>query len=367
MFQITYQSKNSKARTGKIETRKGIVETPSFIFKTYNLKKILNEDILQKINTQIIKSDAFEIWKILSDEAINFSTGIHDILKWQKPILTDSGSLEILKLKEIDPKNNIIEILNSGINFFNHQKGIEDYFDAEKSLKIQEELNADIMTTFDLPINWHEDLNIVLEQTEKSHNWQIRFLEAKTSNQQVLGVIGGGIFDNLIELSIKFLNKLNLDGIIINNFLNQPEINKVLNILEIINKNYPENKIKYAKNVQSIQDLFQFIKNGIDIFETDLPYKKAKNGLVFIENKIINLNQAQYSNDESILDETCDCPICEEGRTKKEIYWQLKLNDSKGFENIIIHNIYFINKLMHNIREAIKQDKIEELEGYFKN
>lgn len=367
MFQIIHSLKNNKARIGKIETNKGEIKTPAFVFKTHNLKKILEEEILKNINTQIIKTDVFEIWKILSDEGINFSTGIHDILKWQKPIITDSGSLEILKLKEIDFQNNIIEILNSGINFYNYKKGLENYFDAETSLKIQEELNADIITAFDLPIEWQKELNIILEQTEKSHIWQTRFLEAKTSNQLVLGILGGGIFNNLIELSIKFLNKLNFDGIIINNFLNQPEKEKVLNILKIVNKNYSENKIKYIKNVESIKDLFEFIKNGVDLFETNLPYKNSKNGIVFIENKTINILNSQFSNDESILDELCDCPICQNGVTKKEIYWQIKLKDSKGFENLLIHNTYFINNLTKQIQEAIKQEKLEDLEKFYSN
>ncbi|MDW8279765.1 MAG: tRNA guanosine(34) transglycosylase Tgt [bacterium] len=365
MFQILYKSKNNNARVGKIETSKGIIETPAFVFKTYNLQKSLNEETLKNINIQIIKTDAFELWKILSDEGINFSTGIYDILKWQKPIITDSGSLEILKLKENNPKKNIIEILNSGINFFDYQKRLEDYFDSEKSLKIQEELNPNIITAFDLPIEWSENKNIVLEQTEKSHIWQTRFLEAKTSNQQVLAVLGGGIDNDLIELSLRFLNKLSFDGLIINNFLKNPDAEKLIQILKIVNQNYSENKIKYIKNIQSIQELFLFIENGIDMFETELPYKMAKNGFIWSLNQIINLNKNEYNNDNSILDEFCDCLICKQEKTKQEINWQIKNKNPEGFKNLLTHNIYFLNKLTQEIRESIKENKLKELKKYY--
>ncbi|MGC8775948.1 MAG: tRNA-guanine transglycosylase [Minisyncoccia bacterium] len=377
MLEIIYKDQKTAARCGKIETAKGIIETPAFILKTHNILKPLEEEKLKEINTQIIKTDAYEIWKILSDEGINFSTGIYDILKWHGPIMTDSGSLEIIKIKLIDQKNNILNISNSGIHFKDHRQGIEDYFDAETSLKIQEELNPDIITAFDLPNDFYftsnknstlnENKNQALETLEKSQKWQIRFLEAKTSTKQVYGVLGGGIFNDLIELSSQFLKKFNFDGIIILNTLQKPELKEILKIIDLVNKNTYEIQIKHIKNIESIKELFEVIKKGIDVFETDLPYKNSKNGLAWSLNKIINLNEPKYSNDNSILDEFCECPICKEGITKKEIYWQLNLKDKKAFTNLLIHNIYFINNLTKNIQEAIKNNELKKLEKFYLN
>ncbi|GIW65321.1 MAG: queuine tRNA-ribosyltransferase [Candidatus Parcubacteria bacterium] len=367
MIELIKKDLKTNARVGKIETAKGIIETPAFVLKTHNLLSPIDSINLKKINTQILKTNAYEIWKNISDEGINFSTGIYNLLNWHGPIMTDSGSIEILKIKKADEKNNILEISNSGINFKDKNKGIEKYFDAEESLKIQEELEPDIITAFDLPLNLKEDENEVLKKTEISHNWQIRFLEAKSSIQQILGVLGGGTFLNLVELSAKFLEKLNFDGIVINNFENKLELEKLIKIIEILNQNIHPSRIKHIKNIESIKELFAVIKQGVDTFESNLPYKNAKSGILMTDFGNLNLTNTNYENDNSNLDETCACPICLTGITKKDLYYQLKTKNKHGFINLLTHNIYFFNNLMGNIRAAIQNNELEKLEKFYLN
>lgn len=362
MIEITHKETKTQARCGKIETKKGIIETPAFVLKTNNLKvNNLEKEDLTQTKSQILKTDAFELWKILSDEGINFSTGIYDILKWNGSVITDSGSEKILKLKTGDQKNNIVEITNSGLKFKDAKKGIEDYFDSEISLKIQEELYSDLIIAFDLPYNdeGYEGAKINLEI---SNNWQIRFLEAKTSNQIILGVVSGGIFKDLINLSTKFLNKLNFDGFVLGNWIKRPEFKNVLEIIKISTLNFSESKIRYIKDIETIKELFDVIELGIDLFDSNIPYHNTKNNIALTYSSgQINLNDSVYSNDNSLLDEFCECPICQEGETKKNMYWNLKLKNKKAEKSLLIHNIYFINKLLKDIREAIKHNKLEEL------
>jgi queuine tRNA-ribosyltransferase len=365
MIELIKKDKQTNARVGKIETAKGIIETPAFVLKTHNLLTWVESSNLKKINTQILKTNAYEIWKNLSDEGINFSTGIYDILNWYGPIMTDSGSLEILKIKQADKKNNILEISNSGINFKDKNKGIEKYFDAEESLKIQEELEPDIITAFDLPLNLKENENEAIKKTELSHHWQIRFLEAKSSLQQVFGVLGGGFFLNLVESSAQFLEKLNFDGIVISNFETKLNSEKLTEILKIVNQIIHPSRIKHIKNIESIKELFAVIKQGVDTFESELPYKNSKSGILMTDFGNLNLNNQNYENDDSNLDETCACPICLTGITKKDIHHQLKTKNKQGFINLLTHNIYFLNNLAQNIRQAIQNNELEKLEKIY--
>jgi queuine tRNA-ribosyltransferase len=355
MFQIIKENNKTKSRIGKFEIKDRVYETPNFVLNNIEPQlfflKNKQEENISKINNSFLEINTLKIWELFGEEEINFALGIHNILDWKGPIISSSLSKNLFNF----PKSNLT-INNSGIYLEKPEEGIEDYFDAELSLKIQEELKTDIISAFNLPIFLDDDYNLAKEKVEKSNHWQQRFLEAKTSLQLSFGIIDGGLFDDLIEKNSKFINNLNFDGFILENLSNDKNFEKISLALSYLSLAKP----KYLKNLKSFKNLIEFIKKGVDLFDVSFIIAESLNGFMFTSNKIIDLK-----NEEPDIETSCECKICTDYNSNLNLL--VKNKEEKIINELIIHNILFTENLFNLIRKGIETEKLEDVIKYFEN
>jgi queuine tRNA-ribosyltransferase len=358
MFQIIKRDNLTKARVGKIETAHGFFETPSLFIKTKkNQIKFIQPEEYKSLKIQSIEADAYIIFELIGEEGLASTNGIFDILKYKCPVITSSGSEYLFSLK--------FKINNSGINFENLQKGVEDYFDAELSIKIQQELQSDIISAFHIPILPQYNYEKAKILFENSLNWQMRSLEAKNSNQEIYGIIDCGKFEDLIEQNTKFLSKLSFDGFQIGNRLNHLDFNSLKNIISKMNQNLEEEKPKHFSEFVSLEEIFFLVESGMDTFSF-YPDFWSKKGIAWNNSGKINLKEKLDTLIlNSPIEEFCNCPVCSAEIKIKDLIDLLNKKSNDFYRFLNVHNIYFLNNLMELIRESISNGEFQKLKEYF--
>ncbi|HEY4538356.1 MAG TPA: tRNA guanosine(34) transglycosylase Tgt [Savagea sp.] len=361
---ILKKSTESKARYTKIDTPHGTVETPMFMpVGTLATVKFLSPEDLKKIGSQVILSNTYHLWIRPGEDVVKQAGGLHSFMNYNGPILTDSGGFQVFSLGKIRT------IKEEGVHFRNHLNGEKLFLSPEKAIQVQNDLGADIIMSFDECPPYPATYEYMKNSVERTLRWAKRGQEAHTRkhDQALFGIVQGGEFEDLRELSAKTLVEMDFPGYSIGGTSVGEPKDVMYKMIDYSVAHLPEDKPRYLMGVGSIDGIFEGVVRGVDMFDCVLPTRVARHGAAMTTMGRVNIKNKKYEYDFSPLDENCDCEACQ-NYTKAYLRHLIRTNEGFGMRLLSIHNLRFLLKLMEDIRQAIQDDTLLELkEEVYKN
>ena len=365
MYAVTYEliktCKQSGARLGVLHTPHGDIETPIFMpVGTQATVKSMTPEELKEIGSQIILSNTYHLYLRPGHELVKKAGGLHEFMHWDKPILTDSGGFQVFSLGPLR------KISEEGVEFRSHLDGSKHFLTPEKAMEIQNALGSDIMMAFDECAPYPASREYVKNSLERTTRWLERCKEAHKNpeKQALFGIIQGGMYKDLREQSAKEITAIDLPGYAIGG-LSVGEPKPIMyDILEHTTPFMPVDKPRYLMGVGSPDDLIEGVIRGVDMFDCVLPTRIARNGTAMTSQGKVVVRNATYAEDFTPLDPECDCYTCR-NYTKAYIRHLIKTNEMLGARLITNHNLHFLLKLMENIRQAIREDRLLDFREEF--
>lgn len=354
-FTLTHSSSDSKARCGIIETPHGVVETPIFMpVGTLATVKFLSPEEIKSIGSGIILSNTYHLWLRPGENVVEKAGGVQKFMNYNGPMLTDSGGFQVFSLS----KNRKID--EEGVTFRSHLNGDKLFLSPEKSIEIQNKIGADIIMSFDECIPYPADYNYAKKSVERTLRWAKRGKDAhKRSDQALFGIVQGGEYQDLREYCTNKLVEMDFDGYSIGGTSVGEDKETMYKMIDYSIKNLPADKPRYLMGVGAVNDLFEGVERGIDMFDCVLPTRIARHGTLMTSEGRINIKKAIYKEDFTPLDSKCDCYTCK-NYTKAYLNHLFRCNEGLGDRLCSIHNLRFLISLMEGIRKAIKEDRYLE-------
>ena len=360
-YELLKKDSKTKARYGKIHTNHGTFETPMFMpVGTKATVKSLTKEELKDANSGIILANTYHLWLKPGEDIIKKAGGIHKFMNYDGPILTDSGGFQVFSLAK--NKNDICE---EGVHFKSHIDGSKLFLTPEKSIDIQNKLDSDIAMSFDECPPYPVSYEYMKASVERTLRWAKRGKDVHNNkNQSLFGIVQGGEFTDLREYSCKETVKIGFDGYSIGGISVGEDKETMYKMVEDGERFLPDDKVRYLMGVGEPIDIIESVIRGIDIFDCVLPTRLARHGVAITHNGRINFNNAKYKEDFSSVDKKCNCYTCK-NYTRSYIRHLINTEEMLGARLLSLHNIYFLNQLTINLREAIKEDKILEFRDNF--
>ena len=365
MYAVTYEliktCKQSGARLGVLHTPHGDIETPIFMpVGTQATVKSMTPEESKEIGSQIILSNTYHLYLRPGHELVKKAGGLHEFMHWDKPILTDSGGFQVFSLGPLR------KISEEGVEFKSHLDGSKHFLTPEKAMEIQNALGSDIMMAFDECAPYPASREYVKNSLERTTRWLERCKEAHKNpeKQALFGIIQGGMYKDLREQSAKEITAIDLPGYAIGGLSVGEPKPMMYDILEHTTPFMPVDKPRYLMGVGSPDDLIEGVIRGVDMFDCVLPTRIARNGTAMTSQGKVVVRNATYAEDFTPLDPECDCYTCR-NYTKAYIRHLIKTNEMLGARLITTHNLHFLLKLMENIRQAIREDRLLDFREEF--
>ncbi len=360
-YELLHQDKNSGARRGVIHTPHGDIQTPVFMpVGTQATVKSLTPEELKEIGAQIILSNTYHLYLRPGHELVKEAGGLHQFMRWNRPILTDCGGFQVFSLSDLRT------ISEEGVEFKSHLDGSKHFLSPEKVMEIEEALGADIIMAFDECVEYPASYEYTKNSMERTTRWAKRCKEAhKTVDKQGLfGIIQGGFYKDLRLQSAKDLIALDFPGYAIGGISVGEPKEEFLDILHYTAPLMPENKPRYLMGVGTPDYLIEAALAGIDMCDCVLPTRIARNGTAMTWNGKVVVRNATYERDFTPLDPECDCYTCK-NYTRAYIRHLVKTKEILGVRLLSMHNLYFLTKLMERVRIEIEQDNLENFKNQF--
>ena len=358
---FTYQltGRQGKARAGVFHTPHGDIQTPIFApVGTQATVKAVTPAQLAEAGANLVLSNTYHLYLRPGADLVAEMGGLHQFMRWDRPILTDSGGFQVFSLAEMR------KIDEDGVTFKSHIDGSMHRFTPEKSIEIQQKLGADIIMAFDecAPPN---DRAYNERAVKRTHAWAERCLAYKTRPDQALfGIVQGGAFADLRVQSAEFIASLGFPGYAIGG-LSVGETKEEMNaMLEVVNGILPEDKPRYLMGVGSPEDLINGIQRGIDIFDCVLPTRLARHQAAMTRTGRLNLLNATYAHDPRPIDENCDCYACR-NFTRAYLRHLIVAKEMLASTLISIHNIHMLLQLVADSRQAILAGTFDAFAAHF--
>ncbi len=353
-MKFNINSKDGNARAAELTINGKHLETPAFMtIGTYGSVKTLDTSDLKECNVNIILSNAFHLMLRPGTDLIQSYGGLHEFMNWDKLILTDSGGYQVFSLgQDVKVNNNAAEFRSP----FNGEKVI---MTPEKSIDVQSKLNTDIMMIFDECIKYPSDISETEKSMELSLNWAERSKKSNYLNKTLFGIVQGGMFPSLREKSREELVKMNFDGYALGG-LSVGEPTELMH--EIIDENAPKlphDKPRYVMGIGKPLDIAYAVRSGVDMFDCVIPTRNARNGQLFTSEGIKRIRNSKYQNDKSPIDSKCGCFTCQ-NYSISYIKHLDRCNEMLAARLMTIHNVYFYQNLMAELRNAIIQSSLDE-------
>lgn len=348
-------TQENSARRGTLTLAHGTVETPAFMpVGTYGAVKTMSPDALRDINAQIILGNTFHLWLRPGLEVIEAHGGLHEFMSWSGPILTDSGGFQVFSLGALR------KITEEGVTFQSPVNGDRCFLTPEECMRIQRILNSDIVMIFDECTPYPADEATACASMELSLRWAERSKNAHGDNPNALfGIVQGGMYESLRDQSCSGLQEINFDGYAIGGLsVGEPKTD-MQRILKHTAPQLPVDKPRYLMGVGTPADIVHAVAHGIDMFDCVLPTRNARNGWLYTRNGIIKLRNSQYRLDTSAPDTRCECYTCRHF-SRAYLHHLQRTNEILGAHLNTIHNLFYYQQLMSEIREAIENRRFEE-------
>ncbi len=347
-FRLIQTSRDSRARAGELITPHGRVPTPVFLpVGSQATIKTLTPDELKDIGIAIVLANTYHLYLRPGISVIEKMGGLHKFMAWDRAILTDSGGYQVFSLSSLR------QVSDEGIIFRSHIDGSEHHITPELIIQFQETLGADIIMVLDECPAYDDSFEKVNRAMSRTHRWAERCQKCqKRSDQALYAIVQGGIFPQLRRQSTEYLTSLDFPGYAIGGLsLGEPK-RVTLAMVEEMVALLPENKPRYLMGVGSPEDLLESVARGVDMFDSALPTRVARNGALFSWQGRHNIQNAAYRQMEEPVVPGCDCYTC---RTFSAAYLHHLFNCDEllAYRLATIHNLSFINNLMYKIRSAI--------------
>jgi len=360
-YELIKQCKESGARLGKFHTPHGVINTPIFmpVGTQATVKSIIPEE-LKEMNAEIILSNTYHLFLRPGHELIERAGGLHKFMNWDRPILTDSGGFQVFSLGDLR------KITEEGVEFRSHIDGSKKFLSPEKAVEVQNSLWSDIMMAFDECAPYPADRDYVKNSLERTTRWLKRCNDAhKNRDQQALfGIVQGGMYKDLRELSAKQITELDLPGYAVGGLSVGEPKDLMYEVLDYTVPLLPTNKPRYLMGVGTPDCLFEGVLRGIDMFDCVLPTRIARNGTAMTSKGKVVIKNAKYFDDFSPLDEECDCYTCR-NYSKAYLRHLYKSGEILSARLLSYHNLYFLINLMKNIRNSIEEDRLLDYKKEF--
>ncbi|SFA38663.1 tRNA-guanine transglycosylase [Parageobacillus thermantarcticus] len=360
-FELIKTCKQTGARLGVLHTPHGSFETPMFMpVGTLATVKTLSPEELKEMGAGVILSNTYHLWLRPGHEIIKEAGGLHSFMNWDRGILTDSGGFQVFSLSDFR------KIEEEGVYFRNHLNGDKLFLSPEKAIEIQNALGSDIIMAFDECPPYPATYEYMKQSVERTSRWAERCLKAhkRPDEQGLFGIVQGGEFEGLRRQSAQDLVSLDFPGYAIGG-LSVGEPKEVMNrVLEFTTPLLPVNKPRYLMGVGSPDSLIDGAIRGIDMFDCVLPTRIGRNGTVMTSQGRVVIKNAQYARDFSPLDPNCDCYTCR-NYTRAYIRHLIKCDETFGIRLTSYHNVYFLIKLMEQVRQAIREDRLRDFRDEF--
>lgn len=349
-----------RARRGSLTLAHGTVETPVFMpVGTYGAVKTVSPAELQELQAQIILGNTFHLWLRPGLEVIEVHGGLHQFMQWHGPILTDSGGFQVFSLGQLR------KIQEQGVTFRSPINGDLCFLSPEESMRIQRILNSDIVMIFDECTPYLVDFAIVKASMELSLRWAERSKRAHEGNSNALfGIVQGGMHENLRELSLQGLAQIGFDGYAIGGLSVGEPKEDMQRILKHTAPLLPEDKPRYLMGVGTPADIVHAVAQGIDMFDCVLPTRNARNGWLYTRNGIIKLRNSGYRLATQSPDDQCGCYTCK-NFSLSYLHHLQRTNEVLGARLNTLHNLYYYQQLMREIRHAIETHQFERYQREF--
>lgn len=360
-YELLHECKQTGARRGVIHTPHGDIQTPIFmpVGTQATVKSMTPEELKEEVKAQIILSNTYHLYLRPGQEIVKEAGGLHNFMKWDRPILTDSGGFQVFSLSSLR------KITEEGVAFHSHLDGSKHLFTPESVMKTEEDLGADIIMAFDECCPYPSTYEYTKNSMERTTRWAKRCKEAHTTeNQALFGIIQGGFFEDLRKKSAEDLIALDLPGYAIGGISVGEPKEEFLKMLYYTTPLMPKDKPRYLMGVGTPDYLIEAALAGIDMCDCVLPTRIARNGTALTSHGKVVVRNATYERDWTQLDPECDCYTCK-NYTRAYIRHLVKANEILGVRLLSIHNLRFLTRLMENIRTAIENDCLGDFRTEF--
>lgn len=362
-YNLEKKDPRSLARAGTITTTRGTYKTPMFMpVGTQATVKSISNNELKSLGAGIILVNTYHMWVRPGEQIVKKAGGLHSFMNWDQPILTDSGGFQAFSLADLR------DFSEDGIKFRNHLNGDIMNMSPEISIKVQNDLDSDIMMSLDILEPFDCDHDRMKEAVDRTSRWAERGLnqQLKTGlpDQGLFGIVQGGGYQDLREQSAKDLVSMDFAGYSIGGLsVGEPkaEMNKVLSYTTPL---LPENKPRYLMGVGTADSLIDGVLRGVDIFDCVLPTRIARNGTAMTHGGRVVIKNAKYEEDFTPLDADCDCDTCK-NYSRAYIRSLFSNHEILGIRLVSYHNLYFLTHLMQQIRQAIFDNNLLEFREDF--
>jgi queuine tRNA-ribosyltransferase len=364
MFEFALLATRGQARAGVLHTPHGDLLTPVFApVGTQATVKTMTPRDLRELGATLVLANTYHLYLRPGSEIIARTGGLHRFMGWSGPILTDSGGYQVFSLKTLR------QVDDDGVTFRSHLDGSTHRFTPEKVIAIQEELGPDIAVCLDecappLDRAYNE------QALERTHTWAARCRAShRRADQALFGIVQGGVFPDLRELSARFIASLDFPGHAIGGLSVGESKEQTYATLDLLDDCLPKDKPRYLMGVGTAQDFFEAVARGVDIFDCVLPTRLARHGAALIKSQISNfklqsgklsLRNAHYATDASPIEDGCGCYTCQTF-TRAYLRHLLVADEILGLHLLSIHNLHFLLDLMRRIRASILDGTFEQL------
>jgi queuine tRNA-ribosyltransferase len=351
MFDFELQTTDGAARAGVLQTPHGALQTPVFApVGTQATVKAVQPRELTEMGATLVLSNTYHLYLRPGDELVRDFGGLHGFMKWNGPMLTDSGGFQVFSLDQLR------QIDEDGVTFRSHLDGSTHRFTPEKSIQIQHNLGADIIMCFDEcppPL----DRAVVESAVARTHAWALRCKEEHArsgdhNRQALFGIVQGGVFADLRARSVETLTALDLPGYAVGGLAVGETKAQMLDTLDHTVPLMPTHKPRYLMGVGSPEDLVNGVARGVDIFDCVLPTRVARNAAAMTRRGRLNFRNAQHAREDLPIEEGCTCYACQTF-ARAYIRHLVKADELLGHQLLSIHNLHMLISLMRDMRAAI--------------
>lgn len=363
MYELLKQ--DGLAKRGRLHTIHGTVETPVFmnVGTAAAIKGAVSTTDLQEIKTQVELSNTYHLHVRPGDKVVKSLGGLHKFMVWDKPILTDSGGFQVFSLAGLR------QIKEEGVYFHSHIDGRKIFMGPEESMQIQSNLASTIAMAFDECPSSVADRAYMERSVDRTSRWLVRCKQEMdrlnqlpdtiNRNQMLFGINQGGIYEDIRIRHAQEITQLKLDGYAVGGLAVGESHDDMYRILEAVVPYLPVDKPTYLMGVGTPANILEAVDRGVDFFDCVYPSRNGRHGHVYTNQGKLNLFNAKYELDEGPIEEGCRCPAC---KTYSRAYIRhlLKAKEMLGMRLCVLHNLYFYNTMMEEIREAIEAGNYKE-------
>ncbi len=350
--------KDGLAKRGRLHTVHGVIETPVFmnVGTIAAIKGAVSTEDLKQIKTQVELSNTYHLHVRPGDEVVKKLGGLHKFMVWDKPILTDSGGFQVFSLAGLR------KIKEEGVYFHSHIDGKKIFMGPEESMQIQSNLASTIAMAFDECPSSVAERAYMEQSVDRTTRWLVRckaemerlngLPDTINKKQMLFGINQGGIYEDIRIRHAQEIAKLDLDGYAVGGLAVGESHEEMYRILECVVPHLPEHKPTYLMGVGTPANILEGVERGVDFFDCVYPSRNGRHGHVYTNEGKRNLFNARYELDDRPIEEGCGCPVC---RTYSRAYIRhlLKAREMLGMRLCVLHNLYFYNTMMEEIRTAI--------------